>query len=185
MHFRNSGDSYGIIAQSFHWLIALMIFIPFGIGVYASGLPMSLARLQWLSHHKALGITILVLVLLRLMWRVFNRPPPLPASMPRWERRAAVATHWGIYALLIAAPLAGWLYASAAGLSVSWFGVVNVPDLVAKNPELAPTMRALHSLLVKTLAVLLVLHIAAATRHALLLRDGVMRRMLPRWRKKP
>jgi cytochrome b561 len=176
---RNSSGSYGIIAQAFHWLIAVLVLAQLGIGVYAASLPVSLARLQWLSHHKSLGLTILALLLLRLGWRVLNPPPELPPTMPRWERRAALATHRLLYVLLVAAPLAGWLYASAAGLSASWFGLFTVPDLVAKDRERAELFKALHIGLVSLLALLVAVHAGAALRHRLILRDGVMHRMLP------
>lgn len=178
-HFRNSLESYGIIAQAFHWLVAVLVFAQFGIGVYAANLPVSLARLQWLSYHKSLGLGILALVLLRLAWRAANPPPALPAAMPHWERRAAVATHRLLYVLLLLAPLAGWHYASAAGLSVNWFGLFQVPDLVAKDRELAEFFKVLHIGLVALIALLLVAHVGGALRHALVRRDGIMHRMLP------
>ncbi|OFW27740.1 MAG: hypothetical protein A3H97_09040 [Acidobacteria bacterium RIFCSPLOWO2_02_FULL_65_29] len=178
-NLRNSTGSYGIIAQAFHWLVAALVLAQIGIGVYAANLPVSLARLQWLSRHKSLGLAILTLVLLRLGWRALNPPPELPSSMPRWERCAALATHRLFYLLLILAPLAGWLYASAAGLSVNWFGLFQVPDLVSKNNELAELFKAVHIGLVALLASLVAVHVGAALRHGLILRDGVMHRMLP------
>jgi len=179
VRWRNSPECYGIIAQAFHWLIAALVFAQLALGLYAAGLPFSLARLQWLSRHKALGLTILALVLLRLGWRAMNRPPALPGSMPRWERRAAAVNHSLIYVLLVLAPLAGWLHASAAGLSASWFGLFQVPDLVPKNPQLSDLFKLLHRICVGSLAVLLLAHTGAALRHAFLLRDSVVRRMLP------
>src|SRR5258708_40317320 len=118
MGLRNSTESYGIIAQAFHWLVALLVLAQLGIGLYAANLPVSLARLRWLSHHKSLGLFILALVLLRLGWRAFNRPPRVPGLIPRWGRRAALAAHRLFYLLLLFAPPAAWLFASAAGPSV-------------------------------------------------------------------
>lgn len=176
---RNSGESYGIIAQALHWIVAVLVIAQVAIGSYAGNLPVSLARLQWLSLHKSIGLTVLVLVLMRLAWRLLNPPPVLPSSMPRWERRAAIAMHWLLYLLLVLAALAGWLHASAAGLSAGWFGLFTVPDLVAKDRGLAETFKALHIGLVTALCLLVLGHVGAALRHALLLRDGVMHRMLP------
>jgi cytochrome b561 len=177
--FRSTDRSYGIIAQSFHWLVAALVFAQFGLGLYAADLPVSLARLQWLSRHKSLGLAILALVLLRLAWRSINRAPPLPDSVPEWQRRAAAAVHASLYALLVLAPLAGWMYASAAGLSVNWFGLLRVPDLLPKQPEWADLLKAVHAGSVTLLALLLAGHVASALHHALVLRDGVMARMLP------
>ena len=108
-----------------------------------------------------------------------NPPPELPGSMPRWERRAALATHRLFYLLLILAPLAGWLYASAAGLSVNWFDLFQVPDLVSKDRQLAELFKALHIGLAALLASLVAVHVGAALRHGFLLRDDVTHRMLP------
>jgi cytochrome b561 len=179
VRLRNSSESYGAVAQALHWLVAALVLAQLVIGVYAANLPVSLARLQWLARHKSLGLAILALVLLRLGWRMLNPLPGLPAVMPPWERSAALAVHRLLYLLLVLAPIAGWLYASAAGLSVNWFGLFQVPDLVEKDRELAAVFRALHIGLVALLALLVVLHVAAALRHAFVLRDGVMRRMLP------
>jgi cytochrome b561 len=180
MQLRNTNKSYGIIAQSLHWLLAALVFVQLGLGLYAAGLPVSLARLQWLSRHKSLGLAILVLVFLRLAWRSMNRPPALPDSMPRWQRGAAATTHWLLYALLVLAPLAGWMHASAAGLSVNWFGLFQVPDLLPQQPELSKLLKAAHRVCVALLALLVLGHVGVALRHALVLRDGVMHRMLPR-----
>lgn len=176
---RNTNESYGIIAQSLHWLLAVLVFAQIGLGLYAASLPVSLARLQWLSRHKSLGLAILVLVLVRLTWRSMNRPPLLPEAMPQWRRRAAATAHWVLYALLVSAPLAGWMHASAAGLSVNWFGVLQVPDLLPKNPDLSNALKGLHRGCVALLALLVLGHAAAALHHAFVLRDGVIHRMLP------
>ncbi len=167
------------MAQALHWLVAALVLAQLGLGLYAASLPVSLARLQWLSRHKSLGLAILALMILRLGWRAMNRPPAPPGSMPRWERRAAAGTHWLLYLLLVLAPLSGWLYASAAGLSVNWLGLFQVPDLLPKNPGLSELFKQAHRLCVASLAVLLAAHVGAALRHAFVLRDGVLHRMLP------
>ncbi|MBI4290853.1 MAG: cytochrome b [Betaproteobacteria bacterium] len=179
IEIRNTNESYGIIAQSLHWLVAALVLVQLGLGLYAASLPVSLARLQWLSHHKSLGLAILALVLLRLAWRSLNPPPSLPGSMPRWQRSAATALHWMLYLLLLLVPLAGWMHASAAGLSVNWFGLFQVPDLISKQPELSDLLKTLHKGCVALLAMLLLGHVGAALRHALVLRDGIAHRMLP------
>jgi cytochrome b561 len=178
-HLRNTKESYGIISQALHWFVAVLVLTQLGLGLYAANLPVSLARLQWLSRHKSLGLTILALMILRLAWRSMNQAPTLPDSMPHWERRAATTTHWLLYVLLILAPFAGWLHASAAGLSANWFGFFQVPDLVSRNPELSDWFKQAHRICVALLALLLAGHIGAALRHAFALRDGVLYRMLP------
>jgi cytochrome b561 len=176
---RNSKEAYGILAQVLHWLVACFILIQFILGVYAASLPLSMARLQWLSTHKSIGMTLLLLLLLRALWRWIDPPPPLPDSLARWERRAALMMHAALYITPVLAILAGWLYASATGLSVNWFGRVLVPDLIAKNSQLAPLLKTLHQTLAVLLGLFLSAHIGAALRHALILKDGVLLRMLP------
>jgi cytochrome b561 len=175
----NSEVAYGIIAQVLHWCVAVLIFVQIPLGLYGANLPFSPARLQWLSYHKSLGITILGLFLLRLVWRWIDAPPALPGTLSPWESRAALAMHRALYIVPLLAMLAGWLYASAAGLSVNWFGWILIPDLIAKNTELAPLFKQLHHGLVGLLVLLLVGHIGAAARHALVLGDHMMWRMLP------
>jgi cytochrome b561 len=178
-YLRNTDESYGILAQALHWVVAALVFAQLALGLYAAGLPLGIERLRWLSRHKSLGLAVLALVLLRLAWRAADAPPALPTSMPARERRLAVATHRLIYLLLVLAPLAGWLQASASGLSVNWFGLFQVPDLVPQSRPLAELFRLTHVSCVALLATLLAGHTAAALRHALVLRDGVLHRMLP------
>ena len=184
MQIQNTNRSYGVLAQGLHWLVAILVFTQLGLGLYAAGLPLGIARLEWLTRHKSLGLALLALVLIRLFWRAVSPPPQLPASMSRVERCAAVTTHRLIYVLLVLAPLAGWLYASAAGLSVNWFGLFQVPDLVLKNAHRAALFKSLHQVSVALLALLLAGHVGAALRHAFVLRDDVMHRMLP-WKRPP
>jgi cytochrome b561 len=181
---RNTEEAYGIIAQSLHWFVAALVLVQIGLGLYAARLPLSLARLQWLSRHKSLGLAILALVLLRLAWRWMNRAPALPDSMPRWQRRAATATHGLLYLLLVLAPLAGWMHASAAGLSINWFGLFQVPDLLPKQAQLSELLLAAHRVCVALLALLILFHVLGALGHALVLHDGVLQRMLPGQRRK-
>src|SRR5690606_40025439 len=96
-HSENSAARYGIVAQLLHWLVTAMVFVQLGLGIYAGNLPVSLARLKWLSWHKALGIILLALVLLRLAWRAFHSPPALPAFLPRHERLLALVVHALLY----------------------------------------------------------------------------------------
>jgi cytochrome b561 len=184
--FLNSKEAYGILAQVLHWCVAIFVLIQIALGLYAASLPLSLARLQWLATHKSIGLSLLVLVLLRALWRWRDPPPALPDAMPLWEQRAALLMHAGLYIVPVLAIVAGWLHASATGLSVNWFGLVLIPDLIAKNTGLAPLLKGLHQGLVGLLVLLLIGHIGAALRHALVLHDTVLQRMLPAglWGKK-
>lgn len=169
---------YTPIAIALHWLLALAIVGAFGVGLYMTSLPFSPARLKLYNWHKWAGVTILALSALRLLWRLTHRPPAdLP--MPAWQAQAAHVTHGVLYVLFFAVPLAGWAYSSAAGFPIVWFGVLQLPDFVAKNPELAETFKMLHKFAAYGLALLVLAHVGAALKHHFIDRDGLLARMLP------
>ncbi len=162
-----------------HWLIALLILIVFPVGLYMVEMKLSPLKLQIYSWHKWAGITVLMLVVLRLVWRATHRPPTLPESMKPLERLAAHGAHGVLYLLMIAVPMAGWLFSSAKGFPVVWFGKLQLPDLVAKDAALADFFREAHELLAWALILIVAAHAAAAIKHHLLARDDVLTRMLP------
>ncbi len=172
---------YTPTAITLHWLLALAMFGSFGLGWYMSGLPFSPLQLKLYNWHKWAGITILALSVVRLLWRLTHRPPPLPmhtlAAMPGWQRRAHNATHLLMYVLFFAVPLAGWTYSSMAGFPIVWFGVLPLPDLVAVDKEFAKVIKPVHAVLAYTLLALVLLHIAAALKHQWIDRDGLLDRM--------
>ncbi len=169
---------YTRTAIVFHWLLALLIMGNLALGLYMSGLSFSITRLKLYNWHKWAGIVILVLSAARLLWRLTHQPPAAP-PMPRWQRAAAAGTHLGLYALFFAVPLAGWAYSSAAGFPVVVFGVVPLPDWVAVDREVAALIKPLHKWLALSLAGLVLLHVAAALKHQLIDRDGLLNRMRP------
>lgn len=166
-----------------HWLLAAAILGLFALGVYMTDLPFSPGRLKLYNWHKWAGVTVLLLSLVRLVWRLLRRPPPLPAAvvraMPRWQALAHHATHHLMYALFFAVPLLGWAYSSAAGFPIVWFGQWPLPDLVAPNKALAELIKPWHEASAMALIGLAALHIAAALKHQWLDRDGLLLRMLP------
>jgi len=165
-------------AIALHWLLALMIFGAFGVGLYMADLPMSPSRLRLFNYHKWAGVTILALSALRLLWRLTHRPPPdVPA--PAWQTRAAHLTHLALYALFFAVPLVGWAYSSAAGFPIVWFGVLQLPDFVPKDKALAELIKPWHGALAWSLMVLVALHVLAAFKHHFIDRDGLLDRMRP------
>lgn len=173
-----SPPRYSTVAIALHWLLGLAIVGTFAFGLYMTELPFSPARIKQYNWHKWAGITILALSALRLLWRLTHRPPAAPA-MPAWQAKAASATHALLYLLFFAVPLAGWTYSSAAGFPVVWFGVVPLPDLVSKSPELAELLKTVHKTLAFSLALLVILHVAAALKHHWIDRDGLLARMNP------
>ena len=171
--------TYHAAAKTLHWLTAVAVLGLLSIGLWMTGLPISLLKLQVYNWHKWIGFTVLALTVLRLLWRWRNPPPPLPDAVTRWERALAPIGHWALLCLLLAMPVSGWLMSSAAGVSVAWFGVLPLPDLVRPNPDLFEVLRTAHFLLSRALIVVVVLHVAAVVHHDVLRRDGIFRRMWP------
>ena len=173
-----SPSRYSTVAITLHWLLALMIVCSFSLGLYMSDLPFSPTRLKLFNWHKWAGITILTLSTLRLLWRLTHRPPA-DLSMPAWQRLAAHGAHWALYALFFAVPLMGWAYSSAAGFPVVVFGVLPLPDFVAPDRAVAEILKERHGQLAWALAVVVVVHVAAALKHHFIDRDGLLLRMRP------
>ena len=171
-------EQYTRTAMGLHWAIALLIFIAFPLGLYMHDLHLSPLKLKLYSWHKWIGITVFLLVVLRVLWRTTHRPPALP-DIAQWQRIASHITHMLLYALMIAVPLSGWLMSSAKGFQTVWFGVLPIPDLIGKDRELGKQLATVHALLNYTMLVLVATHIAAALKHHFIDRDRVLRRMLP------
>jgi cytochrome b561 len=192
-----SPQRYTAVAIVLHWMIATAIIANFALGwwmheaIEAPG-TQSLAVVVF-QIHKSLGLSILLLSLLRLAWRIANPPPPMPTTMPRWEQRVAKATHWAFYGLMIGIPLTGWLYVSTQwrgdtplNVPTLWFGLFEVPHLFGLNALIDSTRQLLaglfaeaHEALAFAVALLLVLHIAAALKHHFRDRDAVLSHMIP------
>lgn len=173
-------SQYSKISQLLHWLIAGLIigqFILAKLSERAEQNDSVVQQLALLANHKSIGMTILMLALIRLIWRLFNSPPPLPKSMPVWQMSASAWTHRIIYALLFFIPLSGWLMSSATAYSVSWFNLFAFPDLVAADKGLAGILHQAHEISTKLLFVIVVIHVLAALKHHYIDKDEVLLRM--------
>jgi cytochrome b561 len=115
--------------------------------------------------------------MVRLVWRLANKPPDLPASLPDWQVVAARISHWSLYVLLIAMPITGWLMSSASAYSVSWFNLFQLPDLVSPDGELKETFESIHKTLALMLFIVASIHVLAAVKHAVIDRDAILRRI--------
>lgn len=173
------------MAVLLHWVLGLALVGLFVVGNYMADLPFSPSRLKLYNWHKWAGMLILFLSGLRLLWRITHPAPPLPAAlsaaMPQWQYRAYHATHVALYALFFIVPLVGWAYSSAAGFPVVLFGVLPLPDWVGADKALAEAIKPWHAASAWALAVLVVLHVAAALKHHFIDKDGLLDRMRPQW----
>ncbi len=176
-----STHRYSGVAILLHWLTALLLIGSFSAGLYMVDMKFSPQKLTLFSYHKWIGVSVFCLAMVRLLGRLDHRPPPLPGWMPAWQVAASHASHALLYLFLLATPVSGWLYSSASGVPTVPFGVamLQLPDVVDKNGELAVTLKFVHMALNYSLGALICLHIAAALKHLLINRDGIMSRMLP------
>ena len=169
---------YTRTAIALHWIAALLIVCNLALGITMINLALSPLTLQLYGWHKWIGITVFLTAAARLPWR-WAHPAPPAVAMPEWQRRAAAAAHVTLYVLMLAIPLSGWVHSSATGVSVVYLGLVPLPDLVGKDKALAAVLKAVHGTLNFTLLALVSVHVAAALKHHVVDRDGVLARMLP------
>lgn len=165
---------YSRTMRALHWSIAMLIAGNVGLGTYLGALRGTAAE-RWYDLHKGIGVVTLALVLLRCVRRVgFENVPPLPL-MPRWQRRAAQATHAALYLLMVLIPATGFLASSAAGYPTPVLGIVSIPPLIGEDGEAYALLRQVHEVTVCSSMVLLLLHVGAVLKHRLDGRDLLVR----------
>lgn len=173
-------ERYDGVAIFLHWGIALLILsniaIAWSLGGFDHDSPI---QLKLLTIHKSIGTTILVLAAFRLTWRLIHKAPPLPASVPLWQRRIAEISHWALYLVLFVMPLSGLVDAAAFGQPVHYFFLFALPTVIAHNEPLGHAAFAVHKITALLLYLLLFTHAGAALHHHFLRKDDVLRRMLP------
>ena len=167
-------------AIAMHWIVALLIFAAFGLGLYMTDIPgFTPTKLKLFSYHKWIGITVLIFAVLRVLWRLTHPAPGPVPGMPKWQHAAAEAAHVGLYLLILAVPLTGYLLSVAAGVKVVYLGLWELPMPFDKSDALKDIFSMAHEWLNWTMAAIVVVHILAALKHHVVERDGTLRRMLP------
>jgi cytochrome b561 len=189
MTARDTNLRYGSVAMSLHWLIAAAVLFNIALGYYMGDLPKTDPDRFWfIQFHKSTGLSILVLSVMRVLWRVINPMPAMPAHMAAWEKFAARAVHWTFYVLIIAIPLAGWAMVSSSplGTPTMWYGLFQWPHIpfLAELPRdqkqhIIGTFRDVHNTLALTALCLIGLHVAAALKEQFWNRYSIFARMLP------
>ena len=179
MPIEASRARYTAVAQALHWVIAALIVTQFALAWTAEDLPLGMHKLALLARHKSFGMTVLMLAVLRLAWRLFNPAPPLPGGMSALERILARGTHYAFYVLLFAMPLSGWMMSSAKNYSVSWFGLFTWPNLIGPDDRAFDALKETHWILSNVLFAIAILHVLAALKHHFWNQDDVLKRMLP------
>ncbi|MBI4745197.1 MAG: cytochrome b [Deltaproteobacteria bacterium] len=173
-------DGYTRFSIALHWLTALMLFAVFPLGIYMHELPLSPHKLKLYSWHKWLGVTIFVVIISRLFWRITHQPAFTQDSIKEWERRLAGTVHVILYILIISIPLEGWLMSSAAGFKVVYLGRFPLPELIGKDEHLAESLKFIHKLLNISLLAAFALHVGGVLKHLIIDRDRtIVARMIP------
>ena len=172
-------NRYSTVSLVLHWLIAALVVTQILL-IWAHEATDGPISREFVNLHKSVGLSILVLTLVRLGWRIANPAIPLPLETPRWQKLAARATHVLFYALLIAMPLVGWAASSAAGRDILWFGLFEWPALpIGGGRPVARDLMDVHELAANVLIFLVILHILGALKHHFIDRDNVLHRMIP------
>jgi len=181
MTVKNTDTSYGSIAKAFHWGMFLILVGLVAVGYYMADLPSDTPdqlgyKLGLFDLHKSFGILILLLVTLRLGWRMINPVPKMPDAMSRIERLSAHAMHMLLYVLLFAQPLFGWLMSSYGNHPVEFFGL-GLPALADKDKAMGDFFQEAHETTAVLLIVAFAIHVAAALFHHYVRKDDVLDRM--------
>lgn len=179
MKWKSDSERYGLLSISLHWLMLLLLAAVFACielrELYPKGSEPREALKAW---HFTLGLSVFVLVWLRLAFRVGAPTPQITPAPARWQQLSGKTVHVLLYALMIGLPLGGWLMLSAAGKPIPFWGL-ELPALMGPNKELAGQIKELHALGGEIGLWLVGLHAAAALLHHYVLRDNTLRRMLP------
>ena len=173
-----AGPRYTKVAIWLHWAIGLAVITNIALAMLTEGLPRDIHHAA-MDVHKALGMTILALTLLRLLWRLGHRAPPLPAGTPAWEKWTSRVVHLLFYALLILLPLSGWVWMSAREKPIDFFGLFTIPSIVAPDKALSDVMHERHEVMGLTMLGLVVIHLLAAVKHQFVDRNRQLSRMNP------
>ena len=171
MSFRNRIDSWGLGARTLHWTMAVLFVLQWLAGEFDD-------LFGGRGFHISLGLTLAALTMLRIVWRLANPTPALPASSPAWERLAAKCTYAAWYVLMIALPITGVACVQAKGKIASWFGIFAVPEFITADKAFAHTLEECHETLAIAMLAVFALHTAAALKHHYIAKDRILLRML-------
>jgi len=178
----NTEDRFGAVAILFHWSMAVLIIGLLALGLYMVRLPdagFDTKKIMLILYHKEIGLSVLVLLVVRLAWRLTQILPQLVDHLPDWQKIAARFVHLSFYALMFALPVTGWLMSSAAGINVSFFGLFTLPDFLPHDDDLFRQLIVIHKWLGYALILFICVHMSAALMHHFVLKDDTLRRMLP------
>lgn len=169
---------YGATAKVFHWLVAGLLAIQVPLGLLMPDIRRSMPPGNAMILHVSIGISILLVIILRFLWRLMHPVAP-EGHLPAWQRVISETVHWLLYAAVVMTTITGWFFESASGWKINLFGVVPLQNLVAEGSPLGRSLGSWHVTLVWILLSLIAVHILAALVHLLVYKDRVIYRMLP------
>lgn len=179
MSVKNTRESYGSIAKSFHWLIAVIVIGMLAVGLYMDSMDASPLKFKLYGWHKSIGFILIWLVALRLAWRLYNVQPAPHANHKPWERVLARIIHFLLYAGIILMPMSGWLMSSADSIPDPLVYGIDLPQIIEPNQDLKRLFGRIHYYTGWGLIGLIALHFSGAMKHHIIDKDSTLRRMLP------
>jgi cytochrome b561 len=179
MQWRNSAERFGVTAQTLHWLTAVCMLAAWLLGTFDDAFGRGATQAQLLALHWSFGLLVLAFACGRAAWRAVDHPPAAVRGLAAWEHHAATLGHVLLYAVMLGLPLTGLFTAFAQNRVVSVFGLFVIPPLIGADRALGRSIKGIHSLLGNIMLAVVGLHVLAALRHHFILRDPVLRRMLP------
>ena len=176
---KSTPNSFGSIAKTFHWIIALFIICMLAVGFIMADMEPSPAKMMLYGLHKSTGVLILLLVILRFTWRLWNLTPQMPGSLVPWHHRLAKLSPLALYSLMFLMPLSGIALSQAAGYPINVYNIFTLPTLLFKNSDLSKTAALIHKYGAFAFIGILILHISAGFYHHFILKTNILKRMLP------
>jgi cytochrome b561 len=178
---KNTPNSFGSVAKTFHWVIALCIMGMLAIGFIMTDMKPSPTKMTLYSLHKSTGVLIFLLVILRFSWRAWNPAPQLPKSLNPWHHRLAKLSPLTLYSLMFLMPVSGIMLSQAAGYPINVYDIFSLPVFLSKNLDLSKAAATAHKYGAFLLIGVLTLHVSAAFYHHFILKTNILKRMLPNW----
>lgn len=175
---KNTEDSYGTIAKLFHWIIALAIISLITVGFTMSSMAPSPDKYELYGMHKASGVMVLMLVILRLIWKFSNKSVLPPAGFPKILALAAASGHFMLYAFMFMMPVSGLLMSYFGGHDVNVFGMFTIEAVLEKNSQLSGLFHEIHTIGIWAFIAVIVMHVGAALYHHFIRKDNVLMRMI-------
>lgn len=173
---------YSPVARAFHWVTAALVLTSIPIGITMVNVPNLGATGDTLFHlHRSMGATVLLITVLRLIYRLRHAAPPLPAGMPAWQQTLAHGTHWVLYTFLIVQPILGWIATSAYRAPTLYFWLFELPPIWKEDRAFSEAMFRVHMAFGVIITLVVCIHIAAAFYHHFILKDRVLTGMVNGW----